>query len=92
MSEINDGSEHHKKKLNHVQSTSHSHPEKVSWAQAYDRLVMGYSPVCTTIDVSPFDIETEARLQRTTPIIPPPLTYYMPAPRPIAAIELVCTP
>ena len=33
-----------------------------------------------------FDPETEAKLQRTIPVRPPPLTYYMPNPKPIAAI------
>ena len=33
-----------------------------------------------------FDPETEAKLQRTIPIRPPPLPCYMPNPRPIAAI------
>ena len=72
MSEINDGTPHEEIQprpiiVEYLAFAS----RKVSWVQAYNRLVMGYSPVGTTINVSPSDPETEARLQRTTPIIPP---------------------
>ena len=58
---------------------------KTSWAEASYRLDSGFS-VSTTIDVSWFDSDPEAKAHRIIPVRPPPLTHYMPYPRPIAAI------
>ena len=59
---------------------------KVSWAEAYYRLDSGFSPVGTTIDVDVFDSDPEAKVHWIIPIRPPPLTCYMPYPRPTAPI------
>ena len=59
---------------------------KASWAEAFSRLNLGVSPVGTTFDVDSFDSDTEAKAHRRSPVRPAPLTYYMPYPRPIAAI------
>ena len=59
---------------------------KASWAEASSRLNSGLSPVGTTFDVDSFDSDPEAKAHRRIPVRPPPLTYYMTYPRPIAAI------
>ena len=48
--------------LDYIEYLAFAH-RTVSWAEAYYRLHSGISPVGTTIDVSPFDPETEARLK-----------------------------
>ena len=57
----------------------------LAYLEFVDRLDSGFS-VSMTIDVSWFDSDPEAKAHRIIPVRPPPLTHYMPYPRPIAAI------
>ena len=46
---------------------------QISWAEASYRLDTGFSPVGTTIDVSWFDINPEAKANQIIPVRPPPV-------------------